>query len=275
MRLFIDELAEREWIDRWGFLLFAIGGSAAILLCKALQINSVLVAAGAVIVMLTYAVVVGTGVSKLRADEAGDNCYYLGLIFTLVSLAFAIFTFNEKDPTPAIIAGFGIALATTVMGLILRVFLTQSRVDLVDAEESTRIALTEAASQVRAQLDAVVQTFAHFTHKTQQHLQEFRDQANNDIEEVRNNALSAVSGNADKANMIVEQQTIETTTATRKVTTAVTRLVNVLESHADALSEIEEKARGQAAHLDALERASTGVKAAMGPGSYSRRDNPA
>ncbi|RYF50796.1 MAG: hypothetical protein EOO27_31115, partial [Comamonadaceae bacterium] len=67
-------LEERGWIDRWGFLLFAFGGAASILIAKA---------AGAAIAMVAYAFVVQTsGTGRLRADQAGDNCYYLGLIYT-------------------------------------------------------------------------------------------------------------------------------------------------------------------------------------------------
>jgi len=263
LKLFVDRLAERGLIDRWAFLLFAAGGSAAIWLLKWIHTESIYVAVGAAMLMLAYAALVGVGVSKLRADQAGDNCYYVGLIYTLASLSFAIFTFDPANTATTIVQGFGVALATTVLGLILRVFFTQSRIDLVDAEESARIALSEAASQVRAQLDGVVQSFAHFAHQTQQHLQELRDQVLSDVEIVGGTARTTLTMTAEHAVGAIDAQAAESTSATRKITTAVNRLVNSLESHANALGEIEGKSRGQLAHLEALEKAAHGSKSVL------------
>jgi len=255
LTLFIDRLAERGLIDRWAFLVFAAGGAAAIWLIKAIGVDALLAAAGAVLLMLGYAAIVGTGATKLRADQAGDNCYYLGLIYTLASLSFAIFTFDPANTATTIVQGFGVALASTVMGLILRVFFSQSRVDLVDAEENARIALTEAASQVRAQLDGMVQTFAHFAHQTQQHLQEMRDQVRIDVQAVGNTARSTVDRAKGQAIEAIAVQATESTDATKKLATAVNRLVTSLHAHADNIGELEGKSRAQLTHLEALEKA--------------------
>src|SRR3954471_7408763 len=111
----VDRLKERGFVDRWGFLSFAGVGALLILLAKHSGGNPVhiaLVAAGA---MLLYAVMVyRTGTGRLRGDQAGDNCYYLGLIYTLTSLAYAIFVFDPSSQAQTIIQGFGIALATTI-----------------------------------------------------------------------------------------------------------------------------------------------------------------
>lgn len=252
LTFFQDRLVAREIIDRWGFLLFALVGSGGILLAKSFEVEPVLVAAGASLCMVAYAIIAGFGSTKLQADQAGDNCYYLGLIYTLASLSFAIFTFDPANTATTIVQGFGVALATTIMGLILRVFFSQSRVDLVDTEESARIALAEAASQVRSQLDGAVQALSSFAHQTQQHLQELRDSVETDLKAI-----------ANSARVSIETQSEDTVSETRKVTTAVNRLVSSLEKHADALSDIEVETRGQLVHLQALASAASGAKAAM------------
>lgn len=118
LNLFVDRLRERQFFDRWAFLLFSFGGSAAILAFKSQNTNTVVVAAGAATLMLIYAFLAGSGAAKLRADQAGDNCYYLGLIYTLASLGFAIFTFDPANTATTIVQGFGVALTTTVVGLV-------------------------------------------------------------------------------------------------------------------------------------------------------------
>lgn len=269
---FQDRLAVRQHIDRWGFLLFASVGSATILVTKSLSVEAVLVAVVASLMMVGYAAVAGYGSTKLQADQAGDNCYYLGLIYTLASLSFAIFTFDPANTATTIVQGFGVALATTILGLILRVFFSQSRVDLVDTEESARIALAEAAAQVRAQLDGAVQALSTFSTQTQQHLLELRSQVKEDISSVGEKAREAVDAASIQSVRAMEAQSTETVTETRKVATAVGKLVSSLENHSNALAEIEIQARGQLAHLSALESAAGGAKAAMAHVSQAASD---
>jgi len=45
-------LEDRGWIDRWGFLLFAFGGAAGILLAKTFGVTAIPVAAGAAAAMV-------------------------------------------------------------------------------------------------------------------------------------------------------------------------------------------------------------------------------
>ena len=105
-----DRLRDRGFIDQWGLLGVAGAGVARIVTSKALGIETVWVAIGAVLLMFIYALVIGrAGTGRLRADQAGDNCYYLGLIYTLSSLSYAIFTFDPDGTATTVVQGFGIA----------------------------------------------------------------------------------------------------------------------------------------------------------------------
>ena len=106
-----DRLRDRGFIDQWGFMVFAGLGFIAIFLAKSLGIDTMWVAAGAIGSMIAYAVIIGTrGTGRVRADQAGDNCYYLGLIYTLASLSYAIWTFDPTDTATTIVQGFGLSL---------------------------------------------------------------------------------------------------------------------------------------------------------------------
>lgn len=259
----IDRLSERELADRWAFLLFAIGGSVLIWITKALQINAILVAAGAMVLMLAYAALVNLGPKlKLRADQLGDNCYYLGLVFTLASLSYAIFTFDPANTATTIVQGFGVALVSTVLGLVLRVFFSQGQPDLAHAEENARIALTETAAAVRAELDGVVLAFQTFATQTQQHLTELRDQVRSDVADASATAKSAIDGAAKAAGASLAEQIDETTGEVRKLTAPLGKIVKAIEGHADTLNSVTEKTSVQLASLAAIEQASaTAAKA--------------
>lgn len=209
----VDHLQDRGLIDRYGFVLFSAIGIAAILVSKAFDAPVWIIAVGACVIMLAYAVVVNMrGTGKLRSDQAGDNCYYLGLLFTLTSLGYAIFTFDPADTATTIVQGFGIALATTIFGLMLRVFFNQSRVDLYELEDSARLELAEAAGALKTELNDMALSFKSFTVGLQQ-----------SIEEVRDEAKERIASTSDKA-----AESIETTTGLA---------VEALTSHSGQLAE--------------------------------------
>ena len=189
----IDRLQERGLIDRWGFTVFAAAGSIAILAAKFFTLPTAIVALGAIGVMLLYAILVNMrGTGKLRSDQAGDNCYYLGLIFTLTSLSYAIFTFDPEKTATTIVQGFGIALASTIAGLVLRVFFSQSRVDLFEVEDTARLELAEAAGKLKAELSQIALEFTHFAVGLQQSVGEVRDEAAESVNKTAEQAMSAV-----------------------------------------------------------------------------------
>lgn len=145
-----------------------------------LRLPQIVVTTMIILTMVGYAgVVVYTPRLHLRLDQAGDNAYYLGLLFTLVSMAFALYGFGsvvasggpqEGDRSGAqyIIANFGIALASTIAGILLRVVLHQMRVDPADVETMTRIELSEASKRIRAALDTVSVDIAVFHDEVRQ-----------------------------------------------------------------------------------------------------------
>lgn len=128
-----------------------------------------------VLIMVIYALAVTvTGRFRLQSGQAGDNCYYLGFLFTLVSLAFALYEYVDRiDDTSVvrdfgIVQDFGIALATTIVGLVLRVLLSQARIDPDDVGRIARTELVTAAQQMREQLDSVVVDFNSFRRSIEQ-----------------------------------------------------------------------------------------------------------
>ena len=159
---------------------FLAGLSLYIALHFVFHLHQAIVSAAIVGVMLTYSLVVARVPQlRVRLDQAGDNAYYLGLLFTLVSMASALIEFgaavvSDSGQAPGrsgaqqIIANFGIALASTIAGIFLRVTLHQMRVDPADIERVTRIELSDASKRVRASLDMMTTDLGRFHDEVRQ-----------------------------------------------------------------------------------------------------------
>src|SRR5690606_9648290 len=110
------------------------------------QISKVLAVVICTLLLLVYAFATSLiPAVRLRPDQAADNSYYLGLLYTLTSLGVALFRFSTaENAADAILRNFGIAIATTIVGLGLRVFLSQFREDPDDLEYEAKTALAES-----------------------------------------------------------------------------------------------------------------------------------
>jgi hypothetical protein len=85
------------WLEHQRIFFFGafIVGSILILTFKSFGINNGIISVLAVMLMLIYA---GTGIRnklKVRLDVLGDNLYYLGFLYTLVSLSYSLYTLGK------------------------------------------------------------------------------------------------------------------------------------------------------------------------------------
>ena len=133
--------------------------------------------------------------SREVAVRGADNFYYLGLLFTLLSLIYVlvrVFGFGEggtEAGTQQIIGNFGIALVSTVVGIVVRIVLLDSDQQhddpMVGASPSPGVDPGEKASpeavrsvdiatdlvDLRDQLRQATDGLSHFTRMTQTRLE--------------------------------------------------------------------------------------------------------
>lgn len=238
---FRDRLRDRGFIDQWGFIAFAVAGFIGIFLAKYIGAGTGWVALGAVIAMVIYAAVIGrAGTGRIRADQAGDNCYYLGLIYTLASLSFAIASFDPNDTASTIVQGFGIALATTIFGLILRVFFSQGRPDLENHEEELRLELTEAVSRLKGELNGVVMSMNDFSRRFQQSTEEMHTSAAASIEKFTASSVEGLSTVVEEAAEAIRSEANDFAARSKKYSTTFNNLVAKLERHGATVDRMSE-----------------------------------
>lgn len=86
--------------------------------------------------------------ARLEPEQIGDNCYYLGFCITLASLANTLYGLsaagNDSEMLGDVISGFGVALSSTVVGVMTRVVLLQYRVDLAARDKQARLEINKA-----------------------------------------------------------------------------------------------------------------------------------
>ena len=131
-------------------------------------IKSVLGDRWTVAVMVFYAVLLRTPAFRLRDDQSGDNLYYLGFLYTLTSIAVSLMEYTTGRDADVIVTNFGIAVFTTIAGLLLRLAFNQMRGDTADVERVTRMELAEAARRMRTELDNAVLELKQFQRATLQ-----------------------------------------------------------------------------------------------------------
>jgi hypothetical protein len=166
-----------------GLLFFGvvITGSGYIIISKLNDFGALAVTSVPVLIMIGYAVLLGARLFRLRDDQAGDNLYYMGFLFTLTSLAVSLYQFSAAGSAEQIVQNFGIAIASTIAGITLRILFNQMRRDPVEVEATARMELAEASRRVKRELESVIMEFGYFRRATQQSVTDAVDEAQESI----------------------------------------------------------------------------------------------
>lgn len=130
---------------------FAFLLGAAFILYSKLQLQSVPLAIGAPnLIICAYAALVASQPKVHRSASDADNLYYLGFLFTVVSLGSTLFTFDTNDTSSlanTLIPSFGVALSTTIVGLLLRTLLLPHAIDIGQQDQAAKVQLYEATNE--------------------------------------------------------------------------------------------------------------------------------
>lgn len=162
---------------RHAFILFFIIGSLGIILIRSLRIgdDGTVTAIFASLYSMLLIFVLGFYYYKRRQIRnlmhGGDDLYYLGLLFTLVSLIYALvklFIVEQGGDfaTTELIGNFGIALTSTVAGIVGRVIL-HSFDDMPRVETDLNATqIPNEMIELRLKLREAIDAFSHFTRMT-------------------------------------------------------------------------------------------------------------
>jgi hypothetical protein len=160
----MHDVRPRESIDRAAFIITFLAGIAGGIVLKVAGLHPFVSAAYAALVLVGYAYVAWSrGSLKIEPEAIGDNCYYLGFLFTLSSLGFTLYQMADPSPNsghvvdiPQVISGFGVALSSTIVGVFLRVLMMQMRPDFVAKDREVRADINRSFMDFRKNMSGML-----------------------------------------------------------------------------------------------------------------------
>ena len=194
----IDRISSIQDHNIFFFIIF-IGSIGIFLLRFVFGVPSYITLIWPVSLMFAYAFIVNNDFAgaRLREDRAADNFYFMGFIFTVVSLSIALMRYTFRDAeVNQIIGDLGIGLFTTVVGLGGRIYFGQLRQDPEEIEQQTRLQLADAAKKTSAALISTNESIK----KVQIHCRQIIDETAKSMDEVRNKIITSMEQLDNKIN---------------------------------------------------------------------------
>lgn len=249
--------------DKLVFLLAFFGGAAAIIAIRALGSSihrisvfdyfAIFVAIGVIALYATY-ILMTTNRSSMSLDRGSDNVYYLGLLFTLVSLAYSLIKLAgilNDDGTGVRTSGlvvnllpdFGLALFSTIAGILGRIILQQMRNDPKDAGIQAKGELEDAIRRLRDNIEYVIANLNSLSEQTRLSLTELNHVVAQTLEESGNQTNEAVRNVTSDINALsskVREQTTEITKFADNTTTQFKEITDNIYNQFAGLSRISE-----------------------------------
>jgi len=257
-----------------GLLFFAVVvvGSGYIIFSKMHDFGAFAVTSVPVLIMIGYGLLLAARLFRLRDDQAGDNLYYMGFLFTLTSLAVSLYQFSAAGSAEQIVQNFGIAIASTIAGIALRILFNQMRRDPVEVEATARLELAEASRRVKRELESAILEFGYFRRATQQSMGDAMDEVRESIDKVRAQFAGEVERLAAAAGQPLEETNKKSAETLDNLNG---RTVQILDVSRQLVQEGEQLARSTTnvvkaidfmlAKLSALQMPGRAVESKLGP----------
>jgi ABC-type transporter Mla subunit MlaD len=97
----------------------------------------------------------------------------------------SLYQFSSAGSAEQIVQNFGIAIASTISGIALRILFNQMRRDPVEVEATARLELAEASRRVKRELESAILEFGYFRRTTQQSIGDAMDEVRESMDKVR------------------------------------------------------------------------------------------
>ncbi len=144
--------------DQVFFIVTFIVGAMAITFLKAFGSSPFAPLTFSVLLVVCYGFIsVLSPRLRLPEERVADNCYYLGFLFTLVSLSNALYYFaTEAYSARLLVSDFGVALGSTIAGVVTRIVIQQMRIDTEYISVEVKKSLNETAHETMADLNSFI-----------------------------------------------------------------------------------------------------------------------
>ena len=172
----------QEILNKGVLILAFLAGVGGIVFLKLHDFQNYYWIIGLPVIVISFYCLIMLIVNDRNLYEAlGDNCYYLGFVFTLTSMAVTLYLLDDtgntktQDQLPEVISGFGVALSSTIFGIVLRVLMLRMAPDIAQQEGEARVDLDLAIRDFRTHLSMSIGELRRHSVETSQVLAEQRD----------------------------------------------------------------------------------------------------
>lgn len=223
------------------FIIFTVVGASVIWAMKGLHLPTLLVVLVPIAFIVSYCLLASTvKLFQIKDEQIGDNSYYLGFLYTLSSLSYALWNFSTGDGSPEdIIGSFGVGLWSTIIGIALRVFFAQIRQDPQDIEKETRARIAETASMLTSELHRASLAFNSYTLSLQQSVEEAFQKNSASMNDSFAKSLEKFTQVTDEINAKVNLSFQDLGTNTQQMQAASAKTIKSIESLNNKIERIE------------------------------------
>lgn len=221
------------------FALMTFIGAAIIWFGKLYGVDTVTITLIPLGMMALYFVIsfFAAGLS-LHNEQAGDNLYYMGFLFTLTSLGVSLYQFSGEASIEDVVRNFGVAISSTIAGISLRILFNQMRRDPVDIERAVRHDLAEMTRRVRTELDSSAMEFSTYRRTSHQMLLEGFDEIAKQAEKSGDAVRASIESMSLQATKTI-QEAADKLSAT--LSTTHQQIIEFAALNAKSVSEMSEK----------------------------------
>jgi hypothetical protein len=230
------ERRDRDALGRAALLLAFLLGAGGSVALKLAGVPPLWAALWPIAVLAAYVgASVLTRAAAIEPEAVGDNCYYLGFLFTLASLATTLYQIRDLGAAegasviPEVISGFGVALSSTIAGVFGRVMLMQMRPDVAARDLEARRDLQVGAREFRAAISAASRGLKSAAVEGAQHAAEREAE----IRRLSDAHAAAMAEAAERALALAQRLAEESEAAAARLREASERLASAMEAAAE------------------------------------------
>lgn len=218
----------------------------------------------AIVVILLYTAyfMVTTNRSGISLDRASDNVYYVGLLFTLSSLAISLIKLVNVDPNSGgtaakvidLLPDFGLALFSTIFGIAGRISLQQMRNDPEDIETEAREQLGAAITQLKFSIGEIVDSLEDLATQMRITLVDLNTNVKQTIEktsEENTNLIKTAAADVSALSERLQSQVAVVESFTQEATTSFSGILSTIRTEFEGFSDIPENLRNSFGALSA------------------------
>jgi len=153
------------------FIIAIVTGGS--LIAIGVLFNSTLLAVIAPVAVMLLYIRIANKDTQLSQSIIGDSYYYMGFVFTLISLGSALFylSINDNVDINTIVGSFGAALVTTVIGLVARLITTSFSFKATGQRKRLEDSIEKSLATFTEQLETLTSTTISSLTKVHTHTQ--------------------------------------------------------------------------------------------------------